>query len=168
MWKKRIIIQTVVCVVLISVYGLINVLDISWIDDKMSKAAAAVSRHYTVSDIVDKGQVAVMGIIKAPATVTSHIIESQETRKYGIPVDEIPSGETGPVYAAAGGRVVETGENGELGLFIKVSHGDTITTYGNCDRLYAEESEHVRKGQIIASFTNDGKKEFYYKLEDKI
>lgn len=166
MWKTRLIVQTIVCIMIAGGYSVIQQMDAPGIQEKTDAAVAAMSRHYTAADIADKGRTAVMSIIKAPVTVTSHIIESQETRKYGLPVDDIPSGETGPVYAAAGGRVEETGENEELGLYIKVSHGDSVTTYGNCDRLYASESEHVRKGQIIASFTNDGSKEFYYRLEE--
>ncbi len=170
MWKRKLLIQSVICIVIAGGYITIQHIDSPVLQKKTENAVAAISKHYTISDIADKGTAAVMNIIKAPAVVTSRIIESQETRKYGAPVDEIVSGETGPVYAAAGGRVIETGSNDDIGLYVKISHDSAISTYGNCDRLYVKENEHVRKGQVIGCFTNDGSDEFYYDLkrsEDK-
>ena len=61
---------------------------------------------------------------------------------------------------------METGENEVLGKYVIISHEDKISTYGNCDNIYVREHEHVRKGQVIASFTNDGSRTFLYDLKD--
>ena len=164
MWKKKIFIQIAACLVIAGVYGVIQATDMNGVQEKTASVVAAASRHYTISAIAASGKTAVFNIIKAPAVVTNRIIASSETRKYGVPMDEVSNGETGPVYATAGGKVIETGENEELGTYVKISHNDTITVYGNCYRIYAKENEHIRKGQVIASFTNDGTKEFIYEM----
>lgn len=164
MWKKKLVAQTLACLLIAGTYGIISVSDSAYINEKRDSVTAAIYVHYTISDITEIGKQAVVSLIHAPSVVTNKIIASNETRKYGLPVDNIPAGETGPVYAAAGGKVIETGENDDLGLYIKIKHEDKLSVYGNCDRLYAQENEHVRKGQIIASFTNDGTGEFIYEM----
>ena len=166
MRKKKIIIQSVVCVMIAAGYGLLQHIEAPAAEEKVSKAVAAMSMHYTVSDIADKGRTAVVNIVRTPAVVTGKIISSQEAQKYGAPADDIPEGETGSVYAVAGGKVIETGTDEQKGMYIKISHEDSVSIYGNCDRIYAEENEYVRKGQVIASFTNDGEKDFYFELEE--
>ena len=164
--KKAFIIQTAVCIVIAAVYGIIHSADLPMLQNKSAEIVSAMSKHYTVSDIKDNGKTAVMSVIKAPAVVTGHIIASREKQEYGTPIDKAEKGETTSIYAVAGGRVIETGTNDELGNYIIIQHEDAVSTYGNCSRLYVKETEHVRKGQVIASFVNDGTNEFYYHLEE--
>lgn len=165
MWKKKLCIQIMICLVMAVTYTVIQNTDVAGLQEKTASVVAVMSKHYTVSDVTEKGKTAVMNIIKAPVVVTGHIIASQEEMEYGLPIDKLERGETGSVYSVAGGTVIETGKNDKLGKYIKVQHENAVSIYGNCSKLYAAESEHVRKGQVIASFTNDGITEFYYKLE---
>jgi len=166
MKMKKAIIQTAVCLALLIVYTITGMVDYPELQDKRDSAVASISKHYSVSDIKDKGKTAVLNVIKAPAVVTGFIISSKEKQEYGLPLDEPENGETGAVYAAAGGRVVETGNNDEYGNYLIIDHEDKISIYGNCDRIYVKEHEHVRKGQVIASFTSDDGKTFLYELKD--
>lgn len=164
--KSKLVIQIAVCLAIAAAYGIINNTEMTILQNKSAELVSVMSKHYTAADIADKGKSAVMNIIKAPAAVTSHIIASQEKQAFGLPLDDIAAGETGSVYAVAGGRVSETGNNDEFGMYIVIEHENAVSTYGNCSKLYVKETEHVRKGQVIASFVNDGKKEFYYHLEE--
>ena len=167
MKKSKMIYQSLACLVIAAVYITAGCASGSVLEEKRASAVAQVSKHYTVSDIADFGKRAVSGVIKAPAAVTGYIISSQDQQKYGLPLDEPENGETGAVYAAAGGRVIKSGENDVLGKYVVIDHDDKVSTYGNCDRIYVKAHEHVRKGQVIASFTNDGNKNFLYDLKDK-
>lgn len=167
MKKKTILYQSLACLVIAAFYIAVSAAAGPVLEERKASAVAQVSKHYTVSDITGFGKQAVSGVIKAPAAVTGYIISSQDQQKYGLPLDEPEAGETGAVYAAAGGKVMETDENDTLGKYIVIDHDDKTSTYGNCDRIYVKEHEHVRKGQVIASFTNDGSKTFLYDLKDK-
>lgn len=164
MWKKKLCVQISICMIVAVAYIVIQNTDAPKLQEKSASVVAVMSKHYTVSDVSEKGKQAVMNVIKAPVTVTSYIIASQEEMAYGQPIDTVKKGETGSVYSVAGGTVIETGENEKIGKYIKIKHENAVSIYGNCNKLYAKESEHVRKGQVIASFTNDGTKDFYYKL----
>ena len=164
MWKKKMYVQIAICLIVATAYTIIQNTNTPVLQDKCASVVAVMSRHYTVSDVTEGGKKAVMGLIKAPVIVTGHIIASQEEMTYGLPIDNLEKGETGSVYSVAGGLVIETGENEKIGKYIKLQHENAISTYGNCSKIYAKESEHVRKGQVIARFTYDGTKEFYYKL----
>lgn len=166
MKKSKIIYQALACIVIAAAYIIMSSISAPKVNEKCASAVAAMSKHYTVKDVAEIGVQAASGIIKAPVAVTSHIIMSQEKQQYGHPLDEPEEGETGSVYSVAGGKVMETGENEVLGKYVIISHEDKISTYGNCDNIYVREHEHVRKGQVIASFTNDGSRTFLYDLKD--
>lgn len=162
MWKLKLRTQIIICAVITAAYGIVHTAEIPWLNEKSAAAVAVISKHYTISDIADTGKAAVSNLVEIPSAVTSSIMSSQEQQEYGIPLDDLKDGETGSVYAVAGGMVTETGENDDIGLYIKIAHENAVSVYGNCDKSYVKEGEHVRKGQVIAGFTKD--KEFYYRL----
>ena len=164
MWKKKILIQTCACLVITAAYTAVNYFGGSAVSDVRESAVAAMSKHYTVSDIWDNGKKAVSAAVKAPVAVTGYIIGSQEMQQYGDPLDETETGDTASVYAVSGGAVHETGKNEKYGKYVMIQHEDAVSIYGNCSKLYVKAGEHVRKGQVIASFSKDGNKEFYYDL----
>lgn len=63
------------------------------------------------------------------------------------------------VYAAAGGRVVYSGNGlpsyGNLLVIRQNAH--LLTAYGDCQKLLVKEGESVRQGQVIAAMGESGK-----------
>lgn len=164
MTGKTILIQACVCIMIAGGYVIFDKSDSEMIQDRQNKLVAAVSVHYTVQDVFNKGKEVISAAIKAPAAVTSYIISSQDIQKYGMPIDESPSGEVVSVYAVSGGQVIETGENSRIGKYVKIRHDEAISVYGNCNKIYVNEGKHVRQGAVIASFMNDGNTELHYEL----
>ena len=164
MIKKILLIQTCVCIIVLCAYAAAGRTDYEEIQKKRCQAVAAMSKHYTVSDIWDKGKGTAAALINVPVSVTGYIIGAQEMQRYAEPIDSVENGETASVYAVSGGQIIETGENKELGKYIKIQHDGAVSIYGQCSRVYAEEGNHVRRGQVIGSFRQEEGKEFYYKL----
>lgn len=55
-----------------------------------------------------------------------------------------------PVYATAKGRVLDVGRDPELGLYIKLDHGNGISTvYGHLHSVIVEKFENVERGEVI-------------------
>lgn len=167
MWRPKLKIQIVLCLVLAVLYGAARQTDIPLVEKQMDKMVAAVSTHYTAGDLAESGKKAAAAIIQMPVAVTNQVIASQEAQKYGLPIEAAEDGETVSVYAVAGGIVSETGESEELGNYVILQHDNQISVYGNCSKIYVKSAEHVRKGQVIASYTESPEKDFIYQLKDQ-
>lgn len=164
MVKKIILLQSCICILMLCGYAYTGKLDSEIIRERHSQAVASMSEHYTVSDIWDKGKNAASVIIKVPAAVTSYVMSAQEIQQYAEPIDPVTEGGITSVYAVSGGQVIETGENGKLGKYIKIQHDGAVSIYGQCSRIYAKEGKHVRRGQVIGSFMQEENNQFYYDL----
>lgn len=164
MWKKILLIQVCICLFIISGYAAIGRSDSEVFREKRSQAVAAMSKNYTVSDLWNKGKSAASAIIKVPAVVSSYVINTQNAENYAEPIDPVSEGGITSIYAVSGGQVIETGENAELGKFIKIQHDEAVSIYGQCSRIYTEAGRHVRRGQVIGSFMQEKNNEFYYEL----
>ena len=56
------------------------------------------------------------------------------------------------VYAAAGGTVSDIGIDAEGNKYIKIYHGNDMTSlYGGCATTYVQPLEKVKRGQIVGS-----------------
>lgn len=167
MRKKKFKFQLIVCMILALFYGIAQSITAPAAQAKFTSFVAIVSTHYTAADIVNGGKQAISTLIKAPVAVTNRITASQEAQQYGFPIGTTEKGETTSVYAVAGGSVIETGENDIIGKYIVIQHDDKNSIYGNCHNLYVKKGEHVRKGQVIASYVDLEGKDFYYLLSEK-
>ena len=66
----------------------------------------------------------------------------------------------GPIYAAAGGKVIKarTGWNGGYGNVIIVDHGNGMQTlYAHNEKLYVTEGQYVEQGQTISWMGRTGR-----------
>lgn len=89
---------------------------------------------------------------------------------YGDPIDVVATGTTNnisSVYAVNGGTVINVGTSDELGNYIIISHGEeSISTYGNCSKIYVKKLQRVRKGEVIGEYMdNNPKKKFFYSIK---
>jgi len=61
------------------------------------------------------------------------------------------------IAAAADGEVISTGYSSVYGNYIKIDHGDGITTfYAHCRKLVSQEGEYVKAGEKIAEVGSTG------------
>ena len=167
MIKKILCIQICICILIVFGYKAAGRVDSEILNEKRAQAVAAMSKHYTASDIWDKSKKSAAALIKVPVSVTSYVINAQEMQKYADPIDNVTEGSITSVYAVSGGQVIETGENRELGKYIKIQHDGAVSVYGNCRTIYADEGQHVRQGQVIGSFKQEESNRFYYELIDE-
>lgn len=66
----------------------------------------------------------------------------------------------GPIYAAAGGKVIKarTGWNGGYGNVIIIDHGNGMQTlYAHNEKFYVTEGQYVEQGQTISWMGNTGR-----------
>ena len=66
----------------------------------------------------------------------------------------------GPIFAAAGGRVIKAayGWNGGYGNYIIIDHGNGMQTlYAHNEKLYVTEGQYVDQGQTISWMGNTGR-----------
>lgn len=164
MWKKIALVQLCICLFIVTGYITIGNSGSELLKEKRSDFVAAMSKHYTASDIFTTGKDAVTTLIKTPTIITSYILNGQESQQYAEPIDPVAEGAITSVYAVNGGQVYETGENDELGKYIKIQHDGAVSVYANCSRVYAKEGKHVRRGQVIGSYVQDENDKFYYEL----
>lgn len=63
-----------------------------------------------------------------------------------------------PVFATANGKVIAARWDGNLGLYIKIDHGNGFRTlYGHLRRIGVEEGQLVRRGDSIGESGNTGR-----------
>lgn len=141
--------------------GLIFVLYISGQSDipMIRKANEAVMDHmnvnYTLKDV------------KNAADRIIRFVSEAGLIDFGQPIDDKFAGKQTPVYAVAGGQVTASGENEEIGKYVKIVHGDgSESLYGNLKSVRVSVPAIVRKGQIIGIYEKTKDKEFYYSLKE--
>ncbi len=71
---------------------------------------------------------------------------------------DIDAKENTEVKAAYNGTIKECGEDGKLGKYILIDHGDGIETkYGHLNNILVKNEDAVKKSQVIAKSGNTGK-----------
>jgi murein DD-endopeptidase MepM/ murein hydrolase activator NlpD len=95
-----------------------------------------------------------LGPISSPFGPRIHPVYGGPDFHTGIDI-AIPVGT--PVYAAAPGRVIETGTRGGYGLLVVIDHGDGYSTYyAHLSRFLVSEGQFVEAGQAVALSGNTG------------
>lgn len=66
--------------------------------------------------------------------------------------------EGSPVYASAGGVVIEAGVKGGYGLAVVIQHDDgLVTLYGHASKILVKKGQRVAQGQLIARVGSTGR-----------
>ena len=88
--------------------------------------------------------------------VTSGYGVSRGSRSHhaGVDID----GDSGdPIYAAAGGQVLEAGRSGEYGQYVLIDHGDGLQTlYAHASHLLVKRGQEIDAGTEIARVGRSG------------
>ena len=61
-----------------------------------------------------------------------------------------------PIYACAGGTVVEAGWHYSWGNYVRIDHGGYYTLYAHCSQLTVSAGQSVAQGQLIGLVGNTG------------
>ncbi len=62
-----------------------------------------------------------------------------------------------PIYAVAGGRIIEVGSNSIYGNYVVVEHeGELTSKYAHCTDVVVRENERVKQGEKIATVGSTG------------
>lgn len=142
----------------------------------IDKIEEAIHKNYTLADLLNLGEIAAETAADMPSLISDTVITANEQTLYGAPMDkefdENESESDGdssikPVYAASGGRVLKSGKQEGLGMYVMVEHLSKISTYGHLSSIRVVEGERIYKGEMIGSYDINSEKEFYYSLEDK-
>lgn len=164
---KKILKQTAVCMLI--VVSLL-IADNSGIG-VLQRGTEAVLNHMSVSYTADdmktvfQKSVGAFGFMMGKTSDAINVITGKPV--YGDPIDDRYEGNEASVYAVAGGKVIASGENEEIGKYVKILHGDQAESlYGNLKTVNVSVPDRVKKGQIIGVYERKEDKEFYYSLKE--
>ena len=122
-----------------------------------------MAAEYTWSDVKHAGQKAAAAASALPDKVNETVQIVTGEPMLGDPIDEKKHGRTSSVYAVESGEVTGTGEDEAIGKYVRISHGKSgESLYGNLEKVLVKSPAKVKRGQIIGTYNNSSKKDFYY------
>lgn len=166
-FKDKLLVQALICLTLFSLIRISAFSDTGIIASVRENITGAVQKHHTVEDLKEKGRGILSDIAKAPDALVSVIARSGEAGEYGVPIDDESDEKLMTVYAVSGGVVSYAGIDKDLGICIRIDHGDKVSVYGNMCSLTAVTGERIARGDIIGTYDSECDEDFYYSLENK-
>ncbi|PWL95518.1 MAG: hypothetical protein DBY07_02110 [Clostridiales bacterium] len=122
-----------------------------------------MAAEYTWDDVKKAGDKTVKTVSSLPGRINGAVQTVTGKPVLGEPIDEKRHGKQSSVYAVDSGQVVATGEDETIGKYVRISHGkEGESLYGNLEKILVKVPVKVKKGQIIGTYNNSSKKEFYY------
>ena len=171
MRQNRWVWQSIVCLAVFAAVhsgmGALTIEKYERIGELVKKITEAVQENYTLAELLELWDDASATVASIPVSVREALISANQDTLYGAPIDAPGDSESRQVYASAGGRVLKSGLQDGLGLYVMVEHQDKISTYGHLSSIRVVEGERIQKGEILGSYDNDSEYDFYYSLEDK-
>lgn len=171
MRQNRWVWQSIVCIAVFAAVhsgmGALTIEKYERIGELVKKITEAVQENYTLAELLELWDDASATVASIPVSVREAVISANQETLYGAPIDAPGDSESRQVYASAGGRVLKSGLQDGLGLYVMVEHQDKISTYGHLSSIRVVEGERIQKGEILGSYDNDSEYDFYYSLEDK-
>lgn len=178
-YLDKLILQTFVCLILITMLLLVSNINTLYTNFIAQSIKETISWNMDLSSAIDTfsdlkniipnakssfGSLANSEkeesfILPTKGTITSefglriHPISNEEKMHYGI---DLSASIGTPILASIGGTVKQTGEDEVNGKFIKITSGDIETVYAHCNKIYVEEKQLIKQGDIIAEVGNTG------------
>ena len=122
-----------------------------------------MAAEYTWDDVKKAGDKTVKTVSSLPGRINGAVQTVTGKPVLGEPIDEKRHGKQSSVYAVDSGQVVATGEDETIGKYVRISHGkEGESLYGNLEKILVKVPVKVKKGQIIGTYNNSSKKDFYY------
>lgn len=127
-----------------------------------------LNEHYSLEDLKSYSNDIVSVVVNSPQKLKQVVRVANEISYYTYPISENSKKDIVDVRAAAGGKVIYSGIDKDLGPCIRIQHENKISTYGNLHTINVILGERIKKSQIIGSYDSKSMEEFYYQLEDSM
>ncbi len=167
-YQDKFLTQIVICLSLVMVLDGAGIFTEGKIAEFSAKVQSAVSKNYTLEQVKNAGNKLLNGILEAPESISTAIMVANEVGDFGTAINDKSDTNIQSVYATNGGKVIYAGIDKMLGICVRIKHEDKISTYGNLYTLTVVTGERIEKGDIIGTYNNESKEEFYYQLEDSM
>ena len=163
--KNKFMAQLIVCLVIVTTVSFGKNVNNKTINVIIDKGKDQVMKEVSISDLRGITHKAINVLKDTPSQIVSAVISANENSQYGEPIDEKSDDEIKQVHAVAGGMVLCSGVDKEMGLYIKIQHENAVSIYGNLKDINVLESERVKRGEIIGSYDTKSNSKFYYDLK---
>lgn len=167
-YKDKILMQVVTCLSFMALVNGTAMIDNESVKSFKKEIFDQMSVNYTIDDLKVMKDDFIGYMFELPKRINETIIVANEMSYFAYPIDENSSEDIVNVRAAAGGEVVYSGIDKNLGPCVKIKHNDKFSTYGNLHTINVIVGDRVKKSQIIGSYDNKSIEEFYYQLEDSM
>ncbi len=167
---KTMIRQVLLCILLLLIIILAKKMDTAIVNNTLEAVKVQFTKDVTITGITDTGKT-ILGKFKDGTTaVVASLTQGSKGLQFSTPSDapatysvSATQGSSGKtmefqsdveiqVYASAGGTVSEIGIDAEGNKYIKIYHGNDMTSlYGGCATTYVQALEKVKRGQMIGS-----------------
>ena len=144
--------QLIVCLVIVTTVSFGKNVNNKTINVIIDKGKDQVMKEVSISDLRGITHKAINVLKDTPSQIVSAVISANENSQYGEPIDEKSDDEIKQVHAVAGGMVLCSGVDKEMGMYIKIQHENAVSIYGNLKDINVLESERVKRGEIIGSY----------------
>lgn len=178
--------QVLLCILLLLIIIAAKKMDTAIVQTTYNLVKSQFAKNITLED-AGRGTASVFSKLKSGTiTVVASLAGGDKALKFTLPSDEpgtysvsssgsmngktleFYSDKEIQVYAAAGGTISEIGEDAGGNKYIKIYHGNEITSlYGGCTNTYVKPLEKVKRGQIIGSVGSGGDNILKFEIWDR-
>jgi len=167
-FKDKLLIQIVACLTIIAIINGTPLISNEKINDLKKEVIKQINKDYSIEEIKEIKTSILSAATNAPDFLNQVITVANEIGYFTYPIDEDSKDEIINVRAAAGGEVIYSGIDKELGPCIRIKHEGKISTYGHLHTIEVIVGDRVKKAQKIGTYNNKSTEEFYYQLEDSM
>ncbi len=167
---KTIIRQVLLCILILLIIVFAKKMDTAVVQSALQGMKAQFAKDITLSGIIDSGKSTFGKLGDGTSFVVASLTKGIKGLEFSPPADvpgsysasagetaagktlEFQSGQEIQVYASEGGTVSQIGTDAWGNKYIKIYHGNEMTSlYGGCTQVYVETLEKVKRGQIIGT-----------------
>lgn len=178
--------QILLCILLLLVIIAAKRMDTAIVQTTYNLVKGQFEKHITMEDAGNSVASAFGKLKNGTITVVASLAGGGKALEFSIPSDEpgtynvsssgningktleFYSDKEMQVYAAAGGTVSEIGQDAGGNEYIKIYHGNDVTSlYGGCTDTYVKPLEKVKRGQIIGSVGSGEENILKFEIWDK-
>lgn len=159
--------QLLISIAIVLFIILVKKMDIAIVNKQIDNLQAYLKKEFTASEIKTAVVSSVDKVKNVPNAAVAAFKEGEAKIAYGPPINKVLNEDDKEfmIYAVADGTVTQVAQNEELGKFIRIKHDNEMESiYGTLSTITVKESGSVKKGQIIGSVANKGKKTLYFAL----
>ncbi len=188
---RKFLTQVIVCIILVITVIIIKKAN-STVTNKISTMIeTSIKQELTIKDVATRTVDGIKYIGSIPRNIAGRFIQDNNQFAFISPIDEgnvistfggsynqleekstfqrgidyISQGEI-QVHAAEDGVITLVSNSNNYGNYIKVNHDETVfSIYSNCTNIYVSEGQKVKKGDLLASVTNEEEADNWFHFE---